>query len=84
MDLTRWKSQLHFRLYLQGHNGLARQRIIDAATNWMWCDGVPIDAVDLGRFLASENAMQLDCLEIKMPPRPWYVELWQGLREVIG
>lgn len=78
-DANNWASPLHYRLYLQGHNGRARQRIIDTATNWCVA-GLLVDAVDLGRFIESSNERQLDNLEIKMSPIPWYVELWQLVR----
>ena len=31
-----WASDTHFRLYLQGHNGRERQRIIDIAAVRIW------------------------------------------------
>lgn len=73
--MNAWASPLHYRLYLQGHNGRARQRIIDMSTNWHGA-GLMVDALDLGMFLASSNVRQIDNLAIKMPPVPWYVESW--------
>ena len=65
-----WKSQLHFRLYLMGHNGRTRQRIIDYAATAL------LDPIQLGVAIATQNALKRDTLEIKIPRYSWIKELW--------
>ena len=71
-----WKNPIHHRLWLQGHNGRARQIIIDLAAIRMW------DPVEVGAAIATMNVRRLDTLEIKLPRLPWYVEAWFTVRHL--
>ena len=69
MMTQNWASDTHWRLYLQGHNGRERQRIIDIAAVRMW------DPIALGNAIARQNKMAIDNLQIVIPRRTWHVEV---------